>query len=162
MRRELTFIAAALVALIAGCGQNSNVSPKNVTEQNSLTNVSVSDSLNQGWQNIKEHIQPRVDYTFDKQREFVKNAAADLSALDQKIRELSEKTANATFAIGTNARANLDELRGQRAILYEKLNDVKEATADDWNTAKAGFQKVEDELKSSLKKSWPRLEAKAK
>ena len=62
-----------------------------------------------------------------------------MKALDAKIDELSAKEA----ALDGDARADADkalaELRSQRDAARRKYDDLKQATGDAWEKAKAGF-----------------------
>jgi tryptophan 2,3-dioxygenase len=106
------------------------------------------------WVNVKESAQSAVDYTYDKKEAFVANATAELNALDEKTKELSDKVATASDSIKADAQAKLQELRDKRAVLGQKFDGVKNATEANWNEVKAGFQNAYNDTKDSLKQAW--------
>lgn len=114
----------------------------------------VKEGAVQAWTDIKESISSTTDYTYDKKDAFVAGAQADLNALDQKIAELSNETANVTDSTKVDAQTKLQALHDQRAVLNQKLNDVKNATGTNWNDAKSAFSKSYDDCKNSVKDAW--------
>jgi len=105
-------------------------------------------------ENMKESVQSAADYTFDKKNAFTAKASSDLDALDQNIKELGDKAATGTDSIKADAQVRLQELRDKRMALQQKLDDVKNATATNWNEAKANFQQSYDDMKASVKAAW--------
>jgi hypothetical protein len=171
MKNKPLILAAFLIATLAtGCKQ-SNPADENPTasDTNSLsvtqqlenagevaTNVwqKTKDTTTNAWADIKDSMQTTKDYTYDKKDAFVAGASADLDALDQKIKELSDKAATASDSVKADAQVKLQELRDKRAVLDQKLDAVKNATEADWNDTKTAFQNSYDDVKSSLKQAW--------
>jgi len=179
--KPLILAALAIATLVTGCKQ-SNPADENtaasethslsVTQQlqnikadatnawqktkeattNALT--SVKDETTNAWANIEESTQSAVDYTYDKKDAFVAKASADLDALDQSIKELSDKVATASDSVKADAQTKLQDLRDKRATLDKKLDAVKNATEATWNDVKNGFNNSYDDLKNSLKQTW--------
>lgn len=120
------------------------------------TNVlaNVKEGTTNAWANLKESLQSAMGYSYDKKDEFVAGASADVAALDQKIKELSDKAAGASDSVKASAQAELQDLNAKRAALGKKLDDVKNATEANWNDAKAGFKSSYDDAKASLKQAW--------
>jgi hypothetical protein len=114
----------------------------------------VKEGTTNAWNDLKDSAQSTADYTYDKKDEFVAKASADLSLLDQKIKELSDKVATASDSVKNEAQAKLQDLQGKRATLDKKLDDVKNATQADWDELKTGFQTSYDDTKNSLKQTW--------
>ena len=106
------------------------------------------------WADIKDSFQSTKDYTYDKKDAFVASAKADLDALDQKLKELSDKTATASDSVKADAQTKLQDLRDKRAALDKKLDGVKNATEADWDDAKNGFNNAYEDLKNSLRQMW--------
>lgn len=123
------------------------------------TNVvaGVKEGTTDAWANIKESLQSATDYTYDKKDDFVAGASADVAALDQQIKELSDKAASASDSVKASAQAKLQDLNAKRAALGRKLDDVKNATEASWNDAKAGFKSSYNDVKESLKQTWQDL-----
>jgi vacuolar-type H+-ATPase subunit I/STV1 len=123
------------------------------------TNVvaSVEEGTTNAWAYIKESLQPAADYTYDKKDAFVAGASADVDAVDQKIKELSDKAANAGDSVKTGAQAKLQDLNAKRAVLGQKLDDVKNSTEANWNDVKTGFKSSYDDVRDSLKQTWQSL-----
>ena len=124
--------------------------------------AAVKTSTTQAWTSVKSSMQSATDYTYDKKGEFVAAAQSDLAALDQKIKNFSDKAANATGSTKADAQAKLKNLQSQRAVLDKKLDAVKNATQADWNDAKTAFKNSYDDTKNSLKQAWQWLDDKLK
>jgi hypothetical protein len=179
--KPLTLAALVIAASVSGCKQsnpaaeNSTASDTNslsVTQQlqnakevatnawqetkdatsNAWSNV--KEGTSNAWADIKDSAQTTKDYTYDKKDAFVASASADLDALDQKIKELSDKAATASDSVKADAQTKLQDLRDKRAVLDKKLDDVKNATEADWNDTKIAFQNSYDDVKNSLKQAW--------
>jgi len=182
MKSKPLILAAFVIATLAtGCKQ-SNPADENSTanDTNSMsvtqplehtkevaTNAwqNVKDTTTNAWSNlkkgttnawagIKDSMQTTKDYTYDKKEAFVASASADLDALDQKIKELSDKAATAGDSVKAAAQVKLQGLRDKRAVLNPKLDAVKNATEADWNDAKTAFQDSYADVKNSLKQTW--------
>jgi hypothetical protein len=182
MKNKLLILAALAVAIsVMGCKQ-SNPTDENpgTTDTNSLsvtqqlenakeaatnawqktkeatTNAwaSMKEGTTNAWTDTKESLQSAADYTYDKKDAFVAAASADLDALDQKMKELSDKAANASDSVKNEAQTKLQDLRDKRTVLGKKLDDVKNASQADWNELKTGFQTSYDDTKNSLKQAW--------
>jgi hypothetical protein len=138
--------------------QNAKEVATNVLQQtkDATTNAwaKVKEGTTNAWADIKDSMQTTKDYTYDKKDAFVAGASADLDALDQKIKELSDKAANASDSVKADAQTKLQELRDKRAALDKKLDGVKNATEADWNDTKIAFQNSYDDVKNSLKQAW--------
>lgn len=106
------------------------------------------------WTDIKESLGSTNDYTYDKKDEFVSKANADLAALDQKIKDWSDNAANASDSMKADMQAKLKTLNDKRAALDQKLDDVKNATAANWDAAKTTFKNSYEDVKDSLKNMW--------
>jgi hypothetical protein len=127
--------------------------------KDATTNViaNVEEGTTNAWGVIKESLQPSTDYSYDRKDAFVAGASADMDAADQKMKELSDKVANTSGSVKTNAQVELQALDAKRADLGKKLDDVKNSTETDWNATKAGFKNAYDDLKESLKQAWQNL-----
>lgn len=170
-------VILAATAVVTGCSRNSdngNPSATNDVPMDS-TNPSVSqqattmatnawektkEATTNAWQDIKESLSSAWDYTYDKKDAFVADATNDLSALDQKIQSLSDKAATASDNVKADAQVKLQELRAKRAVLDQKLTDVKNSTEANWNDVKAGFQASYEDAKTSVKQAWQWLKDK--
>jgi len=170
--RSLIFAALLIAALTAGCKKtnpagempppgDSNSTSTSITQQlqnvrEMATNVwlKTKETTTNALENMKESVQSAADYTFDKKNAFTAKASSDLDALDQNIKELGDKAATGTDSIKADAQVRLQELRDKRMALQQKLDDVKNATATNWNEAKANFQQSYDDMKASVKAAW--------
>ncbi len=123
------------------------------------TNVvaNVKEGTTNAWANLKESLQSATDYTYDKKDAFVASASADVDTMDQKIKELSDKAANASDSAKASVQATLQDLKAKRVVLGQKLDDVKNSTEANWNDVKAGFKSSYDDVKDSLKQAWQGL-----
>ncbi len=153
-----------MATLVIGCKQsnpeeNPAASATNSLSQNAkemATNAwqKTKDVTTNAWVDLKDTMQPVADYTYDKKDEFVAAASADLAALDQRIKELSDKAASASDSVKNEAQTKLQNLREKRAEAGKKLDEVKNAGQADWNELKTGFQTSYDDVKNSLKQTW--------
>jgi hypothetical protein len=138
--------------------QNAKEAVSNAWEKTKETTTNALASAKEGttnaWAGAKESMQSAVDYTYGKKDAFVANANTELSELDQKMKELSDKAATASDSVKADAQTKLQELRDKRAALDKKFDDVKNATEANWNDVKAGFQNAYDNTKESLKQAW--------
>ena len=138
--------------------ENAREVATNVWQKTKETTTNAWSNLKEGttnaWACIKDSMQATKDYTYDKKEAFVASASADLDALDQKIKELSDKAATASDSVKADAQVKLQELRDKRAVLSQKMDAVKNATEAGWNDAKSAFQNSYDDVKSSLKQAW--------
>ncbi len=187
MKKSISILAAlvAVTALITACNRNSdnvnsasgdtNLPPTTNDLSLGSTNPSVSqqatgmatnawektkEATTNAWQDIKESLSSAWDYSYDKKDAFMADATNDLSALDQKIQTLSDKAATANDNVKADAQVKLQELRAKRAVLDQKLTDVKNSTEANWNDVKAGFQASYEDAKSSVKQAWQWLKDK--
>ncbi len=109
------------------------------------------------WASMKESLTAVTDYTYDKKDAFVVGASADVDAVDQKIKELSDKAASASDSVKASTQARLQDLSAKRVALGKKLDDVKNATEANWNDMKTGFKDSYEDMKNSLKQAWQDL-----
>ncbi len=123
------------------------------------TNVlaNVKEGTTNAWASIKDSLQSATDYTYDKKEDFVAGASADVAAVDQKIKQLSDKAASAGESVKASAQTALQDLKAKRVTLGQKLDDVKSATEANWNDVKAGFKSSYNDVKDSLKQTWQDL-----
>ena len=182
MKSKPLILAAFVIATLAtGCKQSnsadenppaSDTNSLSVTQQlenakeiatNAWQNVkdtttnawsNLKEGTTNAWADIKDSMQATKDYTYDQKDAFVAGANADLDALDQKIKALSDKAATASDSVKADAQVKLQELRDKRAVLNQKLDAVKNATEADWNDTKTAFQNSYDDVKNSLKQAW--------
>ena len=174
MKSKPLILAAFVIATLAtGCKQSnpvdenpapSDTNSLSVTQQlenvkDTTTNAwsNLKEGTTNAWEDIKDSMETTKDYTYDKKDAFVASASADLDALDQKIKELSDKAATASDSVKADAQVKLQELRDKRAVLNQKLDAVKSATEADWNNTKTAFQNSYDDVKNSLKQAWQSL-----
>jgi phosphopentomutase len=175
------FIFAALcmaTAVMVGCKKSNpmeetpppvdtNTIASSVTQQlqnakDMATNawLKTKETTTNAWENMKQSVQSAVDYTFDKKDAFAAKASADLDALDQNIKDLGDKAATGTDSVKADAQVKLQELRDKRTALQQKMDEVKNATAANWDEAKAGFQQSYDDMKAATKSAWEWLKDK--
>ena len=123
------------------------------------TNVmsNVEEATSNAWTDFKESLQSINDYTYDRKDAFVAAASADVDAVDQKMKELSDKIANASDSVKTNLQAKIQDLDAKRVDLGKKLDGVKNSTEANWNDVKTGFKSAYDDLTESIKQVWQSL-----
>ena len=112
------------------------------------------EATSNAWSDVKESVQSTTNFTYDQKDAFVAKAEADLGALDEKIKELSEKAGSVSGSTTNEIQTKLQDLRDQRAALDQKMDAVKNATEADWDEVKTGFQNAYASLKDSVKQAW--------
>jgi hypothetical protein len=169
--RPLIFAGLLIAAVTAGCkktnpadetpspGDNNSTSTitqqlQNAKEMATDVWLKTKETTTNALESMKESVQSAADYTFDKKDAFTAKASSDLAALDQNIKELGDKAATGADSIKADAQAKLQDLRDKRGVLQQKLDDVKNAPATNWNEAKASFRQSYDETKASVKAAW--------
>jgi predicted nucleic acid-binding Zn-ribbon protein len=171
--KRLVIAALAVATVLTGCKQSNPADENPAVDTNSpstnawqkvketTTNAwaDVKEGTSNAWADAKDYWQTN-DYAYDKKDAFVADAKADLDALDQKIKDWSDKVASSTDSVKADAQAKLQELRDKRSGLDQKLDDIKNATAANWNDAKAGFENAYDDTKNSVKQAWQWLKDK--
>jgi hypothetical protein len=130
-----------------------------VKEGTSNAWANTKEATTNAWADAKDSWQTN-DYAYDKKDAFVADAKADLDALDQKIKDWSDKVANSTDSVKADAQAKLQELRDKRSGLDQKLDDIKNASEANWNDTKTTFENAYDDTKNSLKQAWQWLKDK--
>ena len=80
--------------------------------------------------------------------------------LDQRASNLSNHLASASDNTKAELQQTLDEIQVKRAELGRKLDDIKNASQDNWNDAKAAFAKSYHDLKAELKAGWDSVTSK--
>lgn len=124
---------------------------------------SVKSGTTQAWVDVNAKFassSAKTNYIYAKKDAFIAQAGAELKELDQKIRQFSDKTTNATASAKVEAQQKLKSIKAQRGYLDQKLNEAKSASQTGWNKAQAGFQKAYDDTKSSVKAAWDWLKSK--
>jgi phage-related protein len=135
---------------------------QDVKQTTTQTWANVKTTTTQAWDTAKSSIHSLTDYTYSQKDKFVANAQTDLDALDRRIKEFSDKTADATDSAKAGAKAKVQSLRNQRAVLNQKLDEVKNATAAGWDDAKTAYNNSYYATKDSLKQAWQWLKGKLK
>lgn len=90
-------------------------------------------------------------YDFSRKDTFVAEAQTDLNVLDQKTSSLAGKVAGASDSAKSDLQQKLQDINNRRADLGKKYDDVKNATADNWDDAKAAFVKAYFDFRATLK-----------
>jgi hypothetical protein len=99
-------------------------------------------------------------YDYSQKDNFVNEAQASLNELDQKASGLSNRIASASDNTKADLQQTFDDIKAKRADLGRKLDDIKNATQDNWNDSKAAFTKSYHDLKAELKAGWDSVKSK--
>jgi len=172
MKTQLLIATLAVTTLAVGCKKSNPEDTSSPAGDTNSSSMSVTQQLQNAkevftnaWQktkekttnaleNAKEAVQAAVDYTYDKKEAFTAKASADLESLDQNIKDLADKAANASDSIKADAQVKLQELREKREALGKKMDDLKNATEANWNDAKTAFSQSYDDVKAAFKSAW--------
>jgi hypothetical protein len=112
------------------------------------------------WADIESSLSATTNYTYEKKDAFVAGATNDIAVLDLRIQALADQVATASDSVKADAQVKLQELRAKRAVLDQKLTDLKNSTEANWDDVKTGFQTSYDDTKSSVKTAWQWLKDK--
>jgi len=162
----IILLAVTLAGFATGC-KPSNSGEENPSATNSTmqtaqdyAQAALTNTVNattQAWADVKASFQSAMGYSYDHKDQFIAATKADLQVLDEKIQNLSDRIANASDATKASLQSEMQDLRAKRAVLDQKMANVKNATEADWDDAKAGFQNAYDDVKTSLKNAWHSL-----
>src|ERR1700733_2973818 len=114
----------------------------------------VKEGSTQAWAQVKESLGSTSNYTYEKKSEFVTNAQADLNALDLRMKDLSNEATNATSSAKVEAQEKIQDLRIKQAQLNQKLDDVKNASAAQWQNVKTDFKSAYSDMTNSMTQAW--------
>jgi len=136
---------------------------ENVKHGSSNAWQSVKAGTTQSLERVKETFQPgknKTNYVYSKKDEFVSKAKVQLEEIDDMIKQLSDKTTNATTSVKAEMQQKMQVLKGEQADLGVKYDEAKAATSEKWDQAQVKFQKAYDETKESVKEAWDWLKSK--
>lgn len=169
---QLFIIVLAIGTVAVGCNKSNPTDGSSLPSGTNSNSLSVTQQLENAkdlatnawqktksattnaWEHAKESLQSAMDYSYDKKDAFVAQASTNLATIDQKIKELSDKAATASDSAKADAQAKIQALREQRAVLNQKLDALKNATAADWDAVKADFTNAYDQMKTSCQEAW--------
>jgi len=99
-------------------------------------------------------------YDYSMKDSFVSQAQASLDELKQRTSKFSSKVAGASDSSKADLQQQLQDVNTKQANLQSKYDDLKNATQDTWNDAKAAFVKAYFDAKATLKAGQDTLAAK--
>ena len=99
-------------------------------------------------------------YDYSQKGAFVSQARMSLTELDLKASNLSNRIATASDSTKADLQQTWRDIQSQRAELDRKFDDVKNASQDNWNDAKAAFTKTYHDVKADLKAGWDSVTSK--
>jgi len=123
----------------------------------------VKHGTTQAWDNVLDRFDSstsKTNYVYQQKDKFVTSAGAELSDLDQKIKQYSDKAADTGGSARDEAQKRLQTIKDQRGYLEQKYNEAKEATEKQWSKAQPEFEKAYDKTKESVKSAWEWLKEK--
>jgi hypothetical protein len=91
-----------------------------------------------------------LGYTFAQKDTFVSDAQTNIDHLDNRIARLSS-TGNAGNSTLPDFAQAMQMVHDKRSELGNKLDDIKNASADNWDNAKAAYAKSYYDLTAALK-----------
>lgn len=97
----------------------------------------------------KEATAPAANYTPEARKDYEKNAAKDLEALEQQIRDLSVKAHTAAPQIKRTMVKAAVSLDKQAVAARKMLGDLQNASQKNWGDIKTAMDKALDDLKKS-------------
>lgn len=109
-------------------------------------------------QQAKDDLSVAKDSAVQTKDEFLAAMDKKMQVLDANIKDLSDKSANYTDDAKVQSDKALANLRGQRAIVQEKYDQLKQSSQDAWDKTKDAFsaawtdmQKAYDDAKAKFK-----------
>jgi chromosome segregation ATPase len=89
-------------------------------------------------------------YTEAQKTAFVAQMEQQVAALKRETNDLRASIANSTDDVKANAAQRLDDLQRRANQLEGQLNEVRNATAANWEAVKAGFETAYNETRQSF------------
>ncbi len=112
--KSLIFIIFAILLLVPACNRNNPTGARAESEPES---------------------KPTAD--MERQRDdYVKAVEARLEEFDHKLDGLESRASKMTGATKKNFTNEIEQLRDQRKMVDQKLDDLKKVSADSWTTMK--------------------------
>ncbi len=82
--------------------------------------------------------------------EYAKDMHKQLAALEVKTAELKEKAAKATGETKKNLEKKLEDAKAKHGDVAKKLDELKNASAEEWEKLKSGVGTAFDDLKKMI------------
>lgn len=141
-------IPAALLSLplvLAACGDRE---PTAAAPRKSVSADDVK-------QDAKQAVDTAFDYAQMQKREFIAKAERDVQELRASLDDLKKRASTATADTKVkmqDALRNLEREQDQLQV-QQKLTELKSATGDAWQDAKAGFEEAMEKFRESYEKA---------
>ncbi|MDB6110329.1 MAG: hypothetical protein JWR69_2079 [Pedosphaera sp.] len=140
MKLNHYLLAVAAAGLLLGCDQKDQTVPS--AGEKPVTGKEVKEQY-------KDALNTTKDYVGQSKDEFLAAANTKLKDLDGKIDELAKKSEGYKEDAKVQADKALAALREQRSAAGKKYDEMKDASKDVWDKAKAGFASAWEELEKS-------------
>ena len=154
MSRLITTALLALPILVAACSEQGSTSPPAARQPVPAESSQAKNRV--AAQDVKREATEAVDTTSDylaqQKREFIAKAEHDLADLGTAMEDLRTRAQGATAETKAKMDEALRNLERERTQTQQKLSDLKSASANAWQDAKAGFQSALERLRQSYEK----------
>jgi superfamily II RNA helicase len=147
-------IPAALLSLpiaLAACGDRDHTATAPQAPQAPQKAVSADDVT----RDAKQAVDTATDYAQMQKREFIAKAEREVQDLHASLEDLKKRASTATSETKDKMQDALRDLEREQDELQvqQKLAELKSATADTWQSAKAGFEDAFEKLRESYEKA---------
>jgi predicted nucleic acid-binding Zn-ribbon protein len=154
MNRLIPAALLILPFLVAACSEREDANSPAMqqsapTESQTQKPVAAKDVK----QEAKEAVDTASQYATQRKREFVAKAEHDLADLGTEMDDLKTRARTATAETKAKMDDALHDLEREKAQAEQKLVELKSASADAWQDAKAGFQSALEKLRQSYEKA---------
>src|SRR5436190_2196107 len=141
MTTKQRYVTAALLALLVGCSRTDQ-SEKSKKPDQPVT-------AREARQQYQESVTAAKNYVAESKDEFVAAMDRKLQELDGRIRQLGQKSESYKDDAKAQAEQTLTALREQRNLVSGKFEEMKKASTERWNEAKASFFSAMGELEKA-------------
>ncbi len=131
MLRPTALAALAVVLMVAGAGHASD------------RTADVREEVAEAWDAI-------ADYSADQKDQAVEKGEQIVANLDRAIEDLGEEARDATGEARESLDRRMIELRELRATSADRLDGLRDSTAEHWDATKAAFGDAVD----AFRKRW--------
>jgi len=145
-------IPAALLSLplvLTACGdrEHTAAAPQSTPQKS----VSADDVT----RDTKQAVDTATEYAKMQKREFIAEAEREVQELRASLDDLKKRASTATAETKDKMQDALRDLEREQDQLQvqQKLTELKSATADTWQSAKAGFEDAIEKLRESYEKA---------
>ena len=139
----MTGLAVLSFTLVVGCNPSAETTSDPATETTEERMTRTEAAVGDAGLDLEA-------YTYEQKTQFIASMETELEAINDSIDELALRIEKSGAEAKAAATPRLNELRNDTRLLQIRLDEVKGATASNWNTVKASTRETYDNLKENL------------